>query len=68
MLETQVIIENSKETYKSRIRFLPFDELICIEHFSQSGNLLSEAMMTYDEALSYARLINEVVDEAFGDE
>jgi hypothetical protein len=62
MLEPHV---ESKETYKSRISFLPFDELISIEHFSQSGDLLSETRMSYEEAISYARLINDVCDEAF---
>lgn len=68
MLNALTVETTSKETYKSRISFLPYDELISIEHFSQSGQLLSEARMSFDEALDYAKLINEVVDEAFGDD
>jgi len=64
MLGTQIVEVTSIETYKSKISFLPYQDLIAIEHFSKTGQLLSKTHMDLDEALEYTRLINEVVDEA----
>ena len=59
--------ENSAtECWKSRISYIKSEDIISIEHFSEDGHLLSEVKMDYEDALEYARLLNEVVDKALG--
>lgn len=66
MLEYSLVEDSPTECHKSKISYISDGDLICIEHFSKVGKLLSEARMTYEEALDYSRLIAEVCDEAFG--
>jgi hypothetical protein len=66
MLKIDRIEDSSKECFQSKISYKGEGDIICIEHFSRIGSLLSEAHMTYEEALTYARLITEVCDKALG--
>jgi hypothetical protein len=56
----------AKECFKSRISYIEHDDVICIEHFSGTGQLLSEVRMDYEAALGYARLIMDITDKALG--
>ena len=59
--------ENSAtDCWKSRISYIKADDVICIEHFSEDGHLLSEVKMNYDDAYRYAQLLLEVVDKSLG--
>lgn len=66
MLSTRTNANPSKECWQSRISYIAADDVISIEHFSETGVLLSEVRMDYEAALSYARLINDVCDKALG--
>ena len=59
-------VNSTTECWKSRISYIKSDDVICIEHFSETGDLLSEVKMNYDDALRYARLIEDVCDKALG--
>ncbi len=54
------------DCWKSRISYIKADDVICIEHFSEDGHLLSEVKMNYDDAYRYAQLLLEVVDKSLG--
>ena len=67
MLRTEKLNANSTvECWKSRISYIKEDDIICIEHFSETGQLLSEIKMNYDDAYDYARHLVDVIDKAIG--
>lgn len=66
MLGTGTNARLSKECWKSRISYIAADDVIAIEHFSETGHLLSEVKMNYEDALNYAKLIYDVCDKALG--
>jgi len=59
-------VNSATECWKSRISYIKADDVICIEHFSETGDLLSEVKMNYDDAYAYANLLLQVVDKSLG--
>ncbi len=66
MLNPNANVNSATECWKSRISYIKADDIICIEHFSEDGHLLSEVKMNYDDAYKYAQLLLEVVDKSLG--
>jgi len=66
MLNPNANENSATECWKSRISYIKADDVICIEHFSETGDLLSEVKMNYDDAYAYANLLLEVVDKSLG--
>ncbi len=48
------------------VSYIPELDSICIQHFSDDGVLLSEAIMEIEEAWNYTRTINITIDKALG--
>ncbi len=48
------------------VSYIPELDSICIQHFSEDDELLSEAIMEIEEAMAYAKSINNVIDKALG--
>jgi len=66
MLNPNENVNSATDCWKSRISYIKEDDVICIEHFSEDGHLLSEVKMNYEDAYSYANLLLQVVDKALG--
>ncbi len=54
------------ECRRLRIEYHQEADCFCIAHYGEGGVLLSEARLAPEEALDYARTINEVYDDAVG--
>lgn len=54
------------ECRKLRIEYHEDTDCFCIAHYSGDGVLLSEACLSPDDALDYAKTIEEVYDKALG--
>jgi hypothetical protein len=52
------------ECRKLRIEYFQETDCFCIAHYSGDGELLSEARLSGDDGLDYARNINECYDIA----
>ncbi len=52
--------------YKLRISYFNEADVVTIEHYSDNGVLLSEARLSPEDALDYAKSITDVVDQALG--
>ena len=59
-------IPHNKDTWRTRISLIEPDNLVCIEHFDDKGNLLSHVRMDCDDAYNYAKCIEDVADVALG--
>lgn len=53
------------ECRKLRIEYHQDTDCFCIAHYSGDGVLLSEARLSGEDALDYAKTIEEVYDRAF---
>jgi hypothetical protein len=49
-----------------RISYIEDEDAISLEHYSENGLLLSEAIMSIEDAYDYAKSIIGVADKALG--
>jgi hypothetical protein len=66
MLVQKTNQKHVQDTWKTRISYLEDYDLISIEHFAESGKLLSKIELECEDALDFAKSITEVVDQAIG--
>ncbi len=65
-IRTDQDLAQTVECNNLTVSYIPELDSICIQHFSEDDELLSEAIMEIEEAMSYAKSINNVIDKALG--